>query len=350
MTHPDPTPVSYDAILLFSFGGPEGPDDVIPFLENVTRGRGIPRERLAVVGEHYGLFGGISPINAQNRDLIAVLEPALAAAQVDLPIYFGNRNWHPMLADTVEEMRHNGHRRVLALVTSAFGSYSGCRQYREDLHQAAADVDDVIHFDKSAQYWNHPGFLDAMIQRTMDAVAQVDGPLRLVFTAHSVPTAWMATSPYLGQLRAASAHVAAGVADRAKRPELADGWDLVFQSRSGPPQVPWLEPDINDHLRTIADEGGETSAVLVPIGFVSDHMEVVYDLDTEAMATAAEIGMTVVRAGTAGTHPAFVEALVDVVQAALEGRAPATAIAEPGRLPCSPGCCDRPAPRRPPPA
>lgn len=335
----------YDALLLLSFGGPDGPDDVIPFLENVTRGRGIPRERLTVVGQHYALFDGVSPINGQNRELLSALRQQLDAEGIDLPLYWGNRNWHPMLDDTVTEMATAGHRRVLAIVTSAFGSYSGCRQYSEDLARAVESSGADITIDKAPLYWNHSGFLTAATDHVTDALLELGsaaGESRLVFTAHSIPAGWVNTAPYVNQLNAAADFIALQAHARigAKAPTNT-AWDLVFQSRSGPPEVPWLEPDINDHLRTLR-AGGTESVVVVPLGFVSDHMEVVYDLDTEAAATAAELGMTMVRAATAGTHPAFVAALADIVGHALADTRALVAVGEPWPHPCAPNCCDRP--------
>ena len=291
-----------DAVLLFSFGGPEGEDDVIPFLQNVTAGRNIPPERLAVVGQHYGLFDGISPINGQNRALMAALEPELRANGIDLPLYWGNRNWHPLLKDTLAAMAADGHREIFALVTSAFGSPSGCRQYRDDLDEAVAELADesggVLTITKSRLYWNHPGFINASEARLSEALASAStspAPDRLVFTAHSVPSAWTATSPYLEQLQAAAAELA-----RRCAPDMR--WDLVFQSRSGPPSMPWLEPDICDHLRRLHEDGIQ-HPVVFPVGFVSDHMEVVYDLDIEASAVAKELGIAFTRVPTVGTHP-----------------------------------------------
>ena len=335
----------YDSIVLISFGGPEGPDDVIPFLENVTAGRGVPRERLAEVGEQYAQFGGVSPINEQNRALIAALRDGLDRADIDLPIFFGNRNWHPMLGDTVAEMADAGHRRALGIVTSAFGSYSGCRQYREDI--AAATEGTELTIDKAPQYWRHPGFLGPMAERVrdaLDALGDAADRARLVFTAHSIPTSWTPTMPYVPQLEAAAGHISSVVFP--DDPARAAAWDLVYQSRSGPPQVPWLEPDVNDHLRDLHDEGVDT-VVVVPVGFVSDHMEVMFDLDTQARETAAELGMTMVRAGTVGTHPGFVAALRHLVEEAVSGAEPLRVVAEPAHTPCSPGCCDRPVARRP---
>jgi ferrochelatase len=294
----------YDALLLVSFGGPERPEDVVPFLENVTRGRGIPRERLEAVGEHYFLFGGRSPINDLNRDLLADIRDDLADHGIDLRVYWGNRNWDPFLADTVAAMKSDGVRRAACFTTSAYSSYSSCRQYREDL--AAAAVDDGPVLDKIRLYFNHPGFLEPVVDAVVSATqARLDA--RLVFVTHSIPEAMNAASgprggAYLAQHLDAASHVVRRVAETTGR---AHQHDLVFCSRSGPPQVPWLEPDVNDHLEKLAAEGTE-SVVMVPIGFVSDHMEVVYDLDTEAMATAERLGLDAVRVATSGTDQRFV--------------------------------------------
>ncbi|HSK26537.1 MAG TPA: ferrochelatase [Jiangellales bacterium] len=337
----------YDALLLVSFGGPEQPADVMPFLENVTRGRGIPRERLEAVAEHYLHFGGRSPINDQNRDLIGHVEKDLAAHGVDLPVYWGNRNWDPYLADTLARMRSDGVRRAAAFVTSAYSSYSGCRQYREDL---AAAVDAVgagaPHVDKLRHYFNHPGFVAANVDAAVDALGRVPARSRLVFVTHSIPTAMAETAgptggAYERQHRATAAAVVAGVAGRTG---LAAAWDLVYCSRSGSPQVPWLEPDVNDHLEALAADG-VPGVVLAPIGFVSDHMEVVYDLDTEAAETAERLGLPLARAATAGTHPAFVATVRELLveRAAVErGEAVDRPVA--GDLPashdvCPAGCC-----------
>ncbi len=331
---------AYDAVLLHSFGGPEGPDDVLPFLENVTRGRAIPTERLLEVGAHYARFGGVSPINAQNRALVAALREALGSLGIGLPVYWGNRNWHPLLDDTIDAMIADGHRRILAIVTSAFGSYSGCRQYREDLHAAVAARPDVeLRVDKVRPYWNHPGFLDAVTDRLATTLASVNqderSGARLVFTAHSIPTAWATTSPYVEQLRAAATAVTGRVAP-------GQPFDLAFQSRSGPPEVPWLGPDIVDHLDAVAAEGVST-VVVTPLGFVSDHMEVVYDLDTQAASHATELGLTMHRTPTAGTHHEFVAGLAALVAEHLDGRPPLSAVDAPWSCPA--GCCE--IPRRP---
>ena len=315
----DESGVAFDALLLVSFGGPEGPEDVMPFLRNVTRGRAIPEERLAEVAEHYLRFGGRSPINEQNRDFLAAVRADLAEHGLDLPVYWGNRNWRPYLADAVRQMRADGVRRVACFVTSAYASYSGCRQYREDLHDAAVDAGGAPALDKLRHYFNHPGFLAAFVDATGEALARLPQErarsARLVFVTHSIPTEMALSSgpdgnAYVDQHRAVAATVAAGVADRTGS---SREWDLVYCSRSGPPAVPWLEPDVNDHLRALAGAGTD-AVVVVPIGFVSDHMEVVYDLDTEAAETAAQLSMAFERAATPGTHPAFVAVVRDLLR------------------------------------
>ena len=303
----------YDALLIVSFGGPEQREDVIPFLENVLRGRNVPHERMIAVAEHYYHFGGRSPINDQNRALIAQLKPA-----IKLPIYWGNRNWHPMLADTVRQMREDGIKRAVAFVTSAFGSYSGCRQYIENIQRARAEVGEgAPEIVKIPPFSTHRKFLSAMIDRVRTALSDLPHG-RLIFTAHSVPTAMADSSPYVAELNAACAAVTTAVG----RSE----WKLVYQSRSGPPTQPWLEPDIGDYLREIRSD-----AVIVPIGFLSDHMEVLYDLDTEARAICDQHGVKMVRAGTAGTHPAIIEMIAELV--------------EQDHAPCASTCCA--APQRP---
>ncbi len=300
---------SYDALLVMSFGGPEGMDDVMPFLENVTRGGNVPRERLLEVAHHYERFGGVSPINAQNRALAAALEAELEAKGPELPVYFGNRNWHPLISDTVRRMRDDGVRRAIVFVTSAFSSYSGCRQYREDIIKAQEEVGEgAPEFDKLRLYFNHPGFIEPGVANLKAALERIAGERRarahVAFTAHSVPLAMARGSSYLAQLEDASRLVAegAGVGD----------WSLVFQSRSGPPQVPWLEPDILDHLEERA-AAGVTDVVIVPIGFISDHMEVLFDLDVEAAEKAEELGMNMVRAATVGTAAPFVEMIRELI-------------------------------------
>ncbi len=328
---------TYDALLVFSFGGPEGPDDVLPFLENVTRGRGVPRERLLEVAEHYQHFGGVSPITAQNRALIAALEAELAEHGPRLPVYFGNRHWHPFVEDALRQMKADGVRRALVFVTSAFSSYSGCRAYREDLERARIAIGDgAPEVHKLRVFFDHPRFLDAVTARVREAVEASPPDAALVFTAHSVPVAMARTSRYEAQLRAA----AAIVAERVGRTR----FDLVWQSRSGPPSVPWLEPDIGDHLRAL-HAAGVTSVVVSPLGFLSDHMEVAWDLDEEAREIAGELGLGYVRAGTPGTHPAFVAAIRELVLEQLEG-ASRRALTVLGEGTCAADCC--PVPARPP--
>lgn len=332
---PGPSPARpYDALLLLSFGGPEGPEDVVPFLENVTRGRGIPRERLAEVGQHYFRFGGVSPINAQNRELLAALRAELAAHGLDLPVVWGNRNWAPYLVDALRELAEAGHRRVAVLCTSAYANYSGCRQYRENLAAALTALREQgvpgaaeLRVDKLRHFYNHPGFVGPMVEHTLTALAelpeQVRAGARLAFTTHSIPTAMADTSgapddpargrpggAYVAQhlevarLVAQAVAEATGVADRP--------WQLVYQSRSGAPHIPWLEPDICDHL-TAEHAAGAPAVVMVPIGFVSDHMEVKFDLDTEARARAEELGLPVARAATVGADPRFAAAVRELL-------------------------------------
>ena len=346
---------SYDALLLVSFGGPEGPDDVLPFLENVTRGRGIPRERLVEVGAHYTAFGGVSPINGQNRELLRELREDLAATGLDLPVYWGNRNWSPYLADTLREMRDDGITSALCFVTSAYATYSGCRQYRENLFDAVAEVEadgrgPAPRLDKLRHYYDHPGFVEPTIDAVVDAVDQlgvVDA--RLVFTTHSIPLPASATSgpdggAYVAQHRAVAELVHAGAAARRT---VEPTWDLVYQSRSGAPGVPWLEPDISDHLDVVAARG-VPGAVIVPIGFVSDHMEVVWDLDMVALGHAAEIGLPAARASTVGTDPRFVAMVRELVLERV-GRGPARALTASGPSydECPAGCCPNPRGERP---
>ena len=351
----------YDAFLLVSFGGPEGPDDVLPFLENVTRGRGVPPERLAEVAQHYLAVGGVSPINAQNRALVAALDADFRANGLDLPVYWGNRNWDPYLTDTVRQLAADGRRRVLALLTSAYSSYSGCRQYREDLAAAvegaaAGGIEGAPRIDRVRHYFNHPGFVQTMVSTTLDAIAELPAALRpgarLVFVTHSVPESMNDSSgpsggAYVAQheqvARLVSAGVTAVLGDE-YAPGDRDGVDLVYCSRSGPPTQPWLEPDVNDHLEALAGQGVE-AVVLVPIGFVSDHMEVRFDLDTEAIGTAQRLGLAAVRAATVGTDPRFVAAIRELLlERAAAERGEVVPRAVVGDLPpshdvCPRGCC-----------
>ncbi|MGI5421013.1 ferrochelatase [Actinomadura luteofluorescens] len=288
---------SYDALLLLSFGGPEGPEEVIPFLENVTRGRNIPKERLEEVGEHYFLFGGVSPINQQCRDLKAAIEADFAANGVDLPVYWGNRNWTPYLADTVRQMKEDGIRRAAAFATSAYSGYSTNDQYLEDIARARDEVPGAPEIDKLPVYADRPGFIEPFADAAKDALSRLPEGARLVFTAHSVPLSQPGRELYTAELHAAAQAVAQRAAPGAP-------WDLVYQSRSGPPSQPWLEPQITDHLEELHGRGVRAVAV-VPIGFVSDHMEVKYDLDVEAADLAAELGLAYERAGTPGCDPRF---------------------------------------------
>ena len=325
----------YDALLLVSFGGPEGPDDVIPFLENVTAGRGIPRERLAEVGEHYGLFGGRSPINDLNRKLIEQIQADLAGHGVDLPVYWGNRNWAPYLRDTVLQMEADGIRRVACFVTSAYRSYSSCRQYRENLF--AASTGTQVRLDRLRQYYNHPGFVGPFVEATKAALADAPEGTRVVFVTHSIPDTMNDASGGPGVRAYLSEHQL--VADLVAQGSGADQYSLVYCSRSGSPRTPWLEPDVNDHLQDLAAEG-VSSVVVVPIGFVSDHMEVVYDLDTEAKATAERLGMRFVRVDTPQAHADFIALVRDLVleRAAVErGERPERAAV--GPVPAESNCC-----------
>lgn len=302
---PDTTP--YDAVLLVSFGGPEKPDDVLPFLENVTRGRNIPRERLEEVGRHYYDFGGRSPINDQNRAFIAAVAEDFRSTGIDLPVYWGNRNWDPYLAETVARMRDDGINRAACLLTSAYSSYSGCRQYRENLADAVETVSrdgkGAPRLDRLRHYYNHPGFVEPMVDATLTALADLgDGNRRdahILFVTHSIPVAMNDASGPDGAAYVTQHLVVADEIGERIRQETGHRYpaDLVFCSRSGPAHVPWLEPDVNDRLEELAGEE-VPSVVLVPIGFVSDHMEVLYDLDTEARATAEKLGMEFARATT----------------------------------------------------
>ena len=410
----------FDAVVVVSFGGPETSEDVMPFLRHVTRGRGVPEERLAAVAEHYVARGG-SPINEQNRLLVRKLTAALADAGLDLPVYWGNRNWHPFLADTAADMSRDGVRRALAFVTSAFGSYSGCRQYREDIASACSGVQPALAISKLRLFYNHPGFIQPMaegVRRSLEKLADrreltdgreltggggeptggreptggdrrelTDGrePTdggglpRLLFSAHSIPASMAATAPYEAQLREAAALIAERVGKRYAEAGEAGGkpageaggkpageaggnsprktggeaagkragktageslsWDLVFQSRSGDPRTPWLEPDVNDHLRSLADRGVE-EVVLVPLGFVSDHMEVIQDLDCEAAECAAELGVRLIRSPTVGAHPTFVSMIAELIEERL-GTAERRWLGDSGPWPddCEKTCC-----------
>lgn len=341
-------PVAYDAILLASFGGPEGQDDVIPFLRNVTRGRGIPEERLEEVAHHYRAFGGVSPINDQNRELKAALEAELARRGVGLPVLWGNRNWNPYVRDALTEAHERGFTKLIAIGTSAYSSYSSCRQYREDYAMALAEtgLEGVIQIDKVRQFFDHPGFVEPFIegvaQGLTDAAAQGIRPedTYVLFATHSIPTADAERSGPQGNAYQAQ-HLA--VAEVIMLDHQGVGWDLVYQSRSGPPTQPWLEPDINDRITELAGAGTK-AVVIVPLGFISDHMEVKWDLDTEALETAEEHGVFAVRVPTPGVHAAFVSGLVDLVLERRDGvptaERPALTDLGPWYDVCRPGCCE----------
>lgn len=356
-------PLPYDGVLLVSFGGPEGQGDVLPFLRNVTRGRGIPDERLEEVAHHYRAFGGVSPINDQNRALRAALTAELEARGIDLPVLWGNRNWDPFLADALREAYDAGHRRLLAVVTSAYSSYSSCRQYREDLADALerTGLTGRLSIDKVRQYFDHPGFVTPFVEGVREALARsgavADARTHVLFVTHSIPlvTAQSSGPPdrdlgpdgaYPAQHRA----VAEVVMARAGADTVP--WSLVYQSRSGAPSTPWLEPDVNDAISELAADGLR-AVVIVPIGFVSDHMEVLWDLDEEAATTAREAGLHVERVPTPGVHPAFVRGLVDLVTeriATTSGRPcerPALTSLGPWDDVCRPGCCANPRAERP---
>ncbi|MGH3497372.1 MAG: ferrochelatase [Nocardioidaceae bacterium] len=346
----------FDALLLVSFGGPEKPADVLPFLDNVTRGRGIPRDRLDQVAEHYLRRGGRSPINDQCHALIAAIRADLDAHDIDVPLYWGNRNWDPYLRDTLARMGADGIRRAACFVTSAYASYSGCRQYRENLYDAVGSVDGAPRLDRLRHYFNHPGFVDPMVDATVDALATLPAQDRddahLVFVTHSIPTSMNRASgrgadsfpnggAYVAQHLDVAATISTGVAQRTGRTRERA---LVFCSRSGPASIPWLEPDVNDHLDIVVAHGVR-AVVVVPIGFVSDHMEVAHDLDTEAARTAGDLGIGFARAATPGVDARFVAMVrgLLVERAAVERGDPVSRPSV-GALPpswdrCPAGCC-----------
>ena len=332
--------MTYEAVLVVSFGGPEQREDVVPFLENVTRGRNVPRERLLEVAEHYYHFGGKSPINDQCRELVSALRGELEAHGIALPVYWGNRNWHPFLTDTIREMRDRGVQRAIAFVMSAYSSYSGCRQYRENIAAARAAVgDSAPAIDKLRVFYNHPRFIEASADRVRDALEQFAPEerqsLRFVATAHSIPHFMAESSDYEKQLRETARLVSEQVR--------LQNWELVFQSRSGPPSQPWLEPDILDHLREM-HAAGLKNALVAPLGFVSDHLEVLYDLDTEARELAGELDIKLVRAQTVGTHPAFVSMIRELIEERLDPSKPKLALGRfgPSHDVCPEDCCPVP--------
>jgi ferrochelatase len=324
--------MNYDALLVVSFGGPEGMEDVMPFLENVLRGRNVPRERMISVAHHYEMFGGVSPINQQNRNLIAALKEELATSGPNLPIYWGNRNWHPLLPDTLRQMTRDGIRSALAFVTSAYSSFSSCRQDRQNIADAQTDVGPgAPRIDKLRAFYNHPLFIEANVDQIRATMSSLDEDPHLVFTAHSIPEAMAANCDYAAQLEEAGGLIADALG--------TERWHVVYQSRSGSPSQPWLGPDITDTLRDLHDQG-IANVVVAPIGFVSDHMEVVYDLDHEAQNVAKELGMTMVRAATAGTHPAFVKMIRELMLERIDN-APARFVGTRGPVHdiCPADCC-----------
>ncbi len=333
----------YDAFLLVSFGGPDRREDVIPFLENVLRGRNVPRERMLEVAEHYYHFGGASPINEQNRALIAALKQEFASAGVKLPIYWGNRNWHPLLPDTLQQMKADGRQRAIAFFTSVFSSYSGCRQYLENIAAAQQAVGQgAPTVDKLRAFFNHPGFIQPMVERSRDALAKVPAERRsaaqLIFTAHSIPLAMAQNCQYEAQFRESSRLVAEALSH--------EHWQVAYQSRSGPPSQPWLGPDIGEALDALAQSTGgrgsrRADVVVVPIGFISDHMEVLYDLDEEARHKAQSLGLNFIRAGTVGTHPRFVRMIRELVDERVNETSdrPALGALGPSHDVCAPDCC-----------
>lgn len=353
-------PVPYDGILLASFGGPEGQDDVLPFLRNVTRGRGIPDERLEEVAHHYRAFGGVSPINEQNRQLKAALEAELARRGIDLPVYWGNRNWAPFLPEALRAANAAGHRQLLAIATSAYSSYSSCRQYREDFAAALAEtgLTDTVRLDKVRQFFDSPGFVAPFVDGVRAGLAELRArvpdidaqrEIRILFSTHSIPSADAERSgpaarefgpggAYAAQHRAVAATVM-----RRQGADSAVPWELVYQSRSGPPSQPWLEPDINDRIEALAAESVR-AVLIVPLGFVSDHMEVMWDLDQEATHTAERLGMHAVRVPTPGVSPEYVSGLIDLVVERRDGvpaaERPALTDLGPWYDVCRPGCCE----------
>jgi ferrochelatase len=330
----------YDAILVVSFGGPEGPEDVIPFLENVLRGKNVPRERMLEVAEHYQQFGGVSPINGQNRALIAALEQELATHGPQLPIYWGNRNWDPLLTDTLEQMKQDGIQRALGFFTSAFSSYSGCRQYREDIQRAQEAVGEgAPEVDKLRMFFNHPGFIEATVERAREALGEIPADRReratILYSAHSIPLAMAAGCRYEVQLRESAQLVSEQLGSHP--------WHLVYQSRSGPPHQPWLEPDICDFITELNQSEEVEDVIIIPIGFVSDHMEVLFDLDTEAKQVGNELGINVARAKTVGVHPRFITMIRELIEERISGTDDRPALGElgPSHDVCPVDCCLR---------
>jgi ferrochelatase len=331
-------PAAYDAILIVSFGGPEGPDEVLPFLENVLRGKPVPRERMLEVAEHYRHFGGVSPINEQNRKLIAALENELASHGHTLPVYWGNRNWNPLLTDTLKQMADDGIERALAFMTSAYSSYSGCRQYREDIDRAREAVGpQAPQVDKLRVFFNHPGFVEPMIESVRVCLNEVPKERRsathLLFTAHSIPLAMSDNCRYVAQLQETCRLVAEGAGHENR--------ELVYQSRSGSPQQPWLEPDVCERIKELHERELLADLVILPVGFISDHLEVLYDIDTEARALCDELGIKMHRAATVGVHPKFIEMIRLLIEERLDPSKPRLALGSmgPNHDECPVDCC-----------
>jgi ferrochelatase len=352
----DPSPPSalpsspYDALLLVSFGGPEGPDDVMPFLENVVRGKNVPRERLLEAARHYELFDGVSPINGQNRALLAALVAELNANGPPLPVYWGNRNWHPLLDDAIAQMTEDGVQRALAFVASPFASYPGCRQYLEDIELARQTVGPAApKIEKLRLFYNHPGFIEPTAERVAAAWSKIPFERRedamLLFTAHSIPVAMAEHFPYEQQLREACGLVVE-ILSEVSPLLLGEGtskgviFDLAFQSRSGPPSQAWLEPDIRDRIRQLPAEGIR-DIVFVPIGFLAENMEVIYDLDVEVAGLCDELGVNMVRADVVANHPRFVRMIRELVIERLDPASPRLALGSDGPWPdeCPADCC-----------
>ena len=305
----------YDALLFVSFGGPEGREDVLPFLENVLRGKPVPRERMLEVAEHYYHFDGVSPINGQNRDLINAVKRELEDQQIQLPIYWGNRNWHPMLNDTLEEMQNDGVKKALVFITSAYSSYSGCRQYRENIEEAKSTLPDgLLETDKIRVFYNHPGFVNTIADLLIESLNQFEESAResatILFTAHSIPESMAANCSYASQLQETARLVMQAVGE--------NPWHLVYQSRSGPPSQPWLEPDVCDFIGTLNAKESPSHLAIVPIGFISDHMEVMFDLDIEAKDMCEELNIKMVRVPTVGTSPQFVKMIIELIRERME--------------------------------
>ncbi len=332
--------MTYDAVLVVSFGGPDGPDDVIPFLENVLRGKNVPRERMLEVAEHYYHFGGKSPINEQNLALIEALRDELQKSGPDLRVYYGNRNWNPLLPDTLAQMKEDGVKKAIAFFTSGFSCYSGCRQYRENIQQARQQVGEgAPEVDLLRKFYNHPGFVEPMAEHLGQSLGRLEEPAHVLFAAHSIPTVMAENCNYEKQLRESSRLVA----------EMADchSWELVYQSRSGPPHQPWLEPDVCDRMEELSQEGKKAFAI-VPIGFISDHMEVLYDLDTEAVELAQNLGVALERVPTVGTHPKFVAMIGELIRERMGLQQEKRALGQfgPSHDVCPVDCCLYPRPER----